>query len=327
MGAKFNWGIIGPGRIAEKFAQAVHEMDDTCIHAIASRSSPQPEELRQSFGAEVCYDSYEALAADKEIDAIYIATPHRFHHANAIVCLEAKKPVLCEKSITVNAKQAASLFSISQEKQVFLMEALWTRFLPIYASVRKWIDADEIGEIRHVYSTLGFVAERNTADRLLNIELAGGTVLDLGVYTSGLAQWAYRQNPEKIQASGYLGKTGVDESINVTYAYKGGASAQFTCTFRFQPQNTLVIYGTKGRIVIGPVFVDSVSASLIKGRKKKKIKKPWKINGFEYQIEAAMQAIRAGALDCPQMRQADTLGNMHSLDTIREQIGMRYPFE
>lgn len=133
----FKWGIIGPGRIALKFAEAVHKLDGTSIHAIASRSTQEPEQLRKSFSSEKCYNSYEEIVEDPDIDAIYVATPHRFHYENAKLCMQAEKPVLCEKSFTVNAHQAAELFALSQEKNTFLMEALWTRFLPIYEPVRK----------------------------------------------------------------------------------------------------------------------------------------------------------------------------------------------
>jgi predicted dehydrogenase len=327
MADQFKWGIIGPGRIAHKFAEAVHKLDNSAVYAIASRSTKQPEELKRSFAADFCYDDYAALAEDKQVDAVYVATPHRFHYENVKICLEAGKAVLCEKSFTVNAAQAQELFTLSRQKNIFLMEALWTRFLPIYVPVLQWIDEGEIGDVRHVYSTLGFVAERNTADRLLNIDLAGGTVLDLGVYTNAITQWVFRKNPEAIHAFGHIGETGVDETINVSYRYPGGATAQFACTFEFAPRNQLVIHGSDGRIIVETSFVNGTEATLEKGKMNKKTKKPIKINGFEYQIIAAMDAIREGRLDCPQMPQADTLANMQTLDEIRKQIGMRYPFE
>ena len=327
MANQFKWGIIGPGRIAYKFAEAVHKLENSAVYAIASRSTKQPEALKRSFAAEVCYDDYAALAEDKQVDAVYVATPHRFHYENVKLCLEAGKPVLCEKSFTVNATEAQELFTLSRQKNIFLMEALWTRFLPIYGPVRQWIDDGEIGDVRHVYSTLGFVAERNTADRLLNIDLAGGTVLDLGVYTNAITQWVFQKNPEVIHAFGYIGETGVDETISVSYRYPNGATAQFACSFEFPPRNQLVIYGSAGRIIVQTSFVNGTEAVLEKGKKRKKAKKPLKINGFEYELIATMDAIREGRLDCPQMPLTDTLANMQALDEIRKQIGMRYPFE
>jgi len=327
MKTSFKWGIIGPGRIAKKFAVAVWKIPGASIYAVASRSSNDPEQLKQTFHAEKYYSSYEELAADPKVDAIYIATPHRFHYENVKLCLEAEKAVLCEKSFTVNAKQADELINLSQSKHIFLMEALWTRFLPIYGEVRKWMDAGKIGDIRLVTSTLGFVAVRDLEDRLLNIELAGGTVLDLAVYNTALTQWVFQKPPREIIAVGQIGETGIDEAVSATLSYENGAASQFTCTFQALPLNQLTITGTKGIIIIHSIFNDATRATLIIGKKSKTVEKRLRINGFEYQIEASMRAIRENALDCPQMTQVDTLANMRTLDTIRQQIGMRYPFE
>jgi len=327
MKTSFKWGIIGPGRIAKKFASAVWKIPGASIYAVASRSSNDPEQLKQTFHAEKYYSSYEELAADTEVDAIYIATPHRFHYENTQLCLEAEKAVLCEKPLTVNAKQADELFRLSQLKQIFLMEALWTRFLPIYEEVRHWLDAGEIGIIRNAESTFGYTAPRNAQDRLLNLQLAGGSLLDIGVYDIALMQWVFRKPPQTITAVGQIGETGIDETVSTIMSYENGAFAQFTCSFQAQMLNQFVITGTNGIIIVHSNFWESSQASLIKNGKTRTVKKPLMINGFEYQIEAAMRAIREGAIDCPQMTQADTLANMRIMDTIRQQIGLQYPFE
>jgi len=327
MKPSFKWGILGPGRIAKKFADAVWKIPNASIYAIASRSSSDPEQLKHTFNAEECYTSYEKLAADTKVDAIYIATPHRFHYENIKLCLNAEKAVLCEKSFTVNANQADELFKLSQSKQIFLMEALWTRFLPIYGQIRQWLDACKIGDVRLVTSALGFVATRNFKDRLLNIDLAGGTILDMGVYNTALTQWVFQETPQKITAIGQIGETGVDEMVSATFSYENGAAAQFTCTFQARPLGQFAITGTKGMIIVQSHFVRATQVTLTVGKKSRTVKKRFKINGFEYQIKAVMQSILEGALDCPQMTQADTLANMRILDTIRRQIGLRYPFE
>ena len=310
-----------------KFAEAVRGIPDESIYAVASRSSSDPENLKKTFLAEKYYASYDELAADPEVDAIYIATPHRFHYENAKLCLEAGKAVLCEKSFMVNSEQAGELINLSQSKQVFLMEALWTRFLPIYGQVRQWMDAGKIGDIRLVESTLGFVANRDLDDRWLNMELAGGIVLDLAVYNAAVTQWVFQHPPQEIYAVGHIGETGVDEAVSVLLSYENGATANFTCTFQTLPHNQLIITGTKGRIIVHAVFNDTTRATLITGKRSKTAKKPYKTNGFEYQIRDSMHGIREGALDCPQMTRADTLANMQMLDEIRRQIGLRYPFE
>jgi len=297
------------------------------IYAIASRSSNDPEQLKQTFHAEKYYSSYGELAADTGVDVIYIATPHRFHYENTRLCLEAEKAVLCEKPFTVNAKQADELFRLSQLKRIFLMEALWTRFLPIYGQVRQWLDAGEIGIIRNAESTFGFTAPRNVQDRHLNLQLAGGSLLDIGVYNIALMQWMFRKPPQSITSVGQIGETGIDETVSAIMSYENGVFAQFTCSFQAQMLNKFVITGTDGFIIVHSNFWESSQASLIKNGKTRTVKKRLEINGFEYQIKASMRAIRQGALECPEMTQTDTLANMRTMDTIRQQIGLRYPFE
>lgn len=327
MKTTFNWGIIGPGRIAKKFAEAVKGIPGANMYALASRSCSNPDDLLHAYGAEKYFKTYEDLTADPEVDAIYISTPHRFHYENVKLCLDSGKPVLCEKPLTVNAKQTQELFRSSQLKHIFLMEALWTRFLPIYGQVREWLDTGEIGEIRLVESSFGYIAPRDAQDRLLNPELAGGTLLDIGVYNTAITQWVFQQNPQAITAVGHIGETGVDEEVFVILSYENGAASQFACTFQAQPLNQFVIVGTKGTIIIGPNFWEATQASLVKNGKARTVKKRMEINGFEYQIKAAMQAIKKGELDCEQMTQADTLANMQTMDRIRQQIGLQYPFE
>lgn len=327
MESKFNWGIIGPGRIAKKFAEAVRGIPRANVYALASRSSTNPDELLHTFGAEKYYQTYEDLAVDPKVDAVYIATPHRFHYENVKLCLETGKAVLCEKPLTVNAKQTEKLIKLSQVKHLFLMEALWTRFLPIYEQVRQWLDAGEIGEIRLAESSFGYIAPRDAQDRLLNPELAGGALLDIGVYNTAITQWVFKKNPQAINAVGHIGETGIDETVSVILSHENGVAAQFACTFLAQPLNQFVIVGTKGTIIIGPNFWEATQASLIKNGKTRTIKKRMAINGFEYQVKAAMQAIKNGELDCKQMTQSDTLSNMHTMDVIRQQMGLKYPFE
>ena len=326
MKTSFQWGIIGPGRIAKKFAYAVSKIPDASIYAIASRSCSNPEQLKNTFNAENYYASYEELAADPKVDAIYIATPHRFHFEIAKMCLEAGKAVLCEKPITVNASQADELFKLSQLKHIFLMEALWTRFLPIYEQVRQQLEAGEIGDICLVESTFGVLTPRIAQDRFLNNELAGGSLLDLGVYNTALSQWVFQKPPQAITAIGQIGETGIDESVSAILSFENDATALFTCSFRAPMLNQFVITGNRGIIVIHSRFVEASQASLIKDGKTRTIKKQLEINGFEYQIKASMRAIRDGALDCPQMTQIDTLENIRTMDAIRQQIGLQYPF-
>ena len=323
----FGWGIIGPGRIAQKFADCVQALPDSTIHAIASRSASDIHRLTHKMHAETGYRSYEELVLDPNVDAVYIATPHRFHYENAMLCLSHGKPALVEKAFTVNAREAKSLVTAAKEKGIFLMEAMWLLFLPVYRQVQRWLDSRKIGDVRLVTSSLGFLARRDLEDRLLNPALAGGTVLDLGVYAMAVSQLVFQRYPNSIKAQGFVGETGVDEAISASLDYGNGNFSQFACTFLAKPSMQVEIFGGKGKITIHPVYVSSEQATLTVNGREKTVQLPHRINGFEYQVEEAQRCIRVGKLESPLMPLKDTIDNLRVLDEIRNQVGVSYPFE
>jgi len=325
MAENFRWGVIGPGHIARKFAQDVQVVEGSEVYAAASRSGA--EEFVREFKVPVVYDSYEALVHDSMVDGVYIATPHHLHFENARLSLDAGKPVLCEKPLTVNAIQAEQLIKLSNAKNLFLMEALWTRYLPIYQQVRRMLDEGTIGEVRSMQSTFGFVANHDKKGRWLNPELAGGTLLDLGIYPIAVSQWVMQANPVAVQSQAVLSSGGVDVLLAVNLQYASGAISQFTSSFVHKASNQFAIYGSKGSIVIQEPFWGGNSVVLEVNEKQTTIHEPFLSLGFEYQIEDAVRCIRAGKLESPSMTHADTLANMRLMDTIREQVGVRYPFE
>ncbi|HET7144041.1 MAG TPA: Gfo/Idh/MocA family oxidoreductase, partial [Anaerolineales bacterium] len=189
---KFRWGILGPGRIAHNFAGGLKVIDDASLYAVASSKIERAKEFADQYGGAKTYNSYEALLDDPEVDGVYVATPHRFHFENIILCLKAGKPVLCEKPLTVNAAETKKLIETAKKNKVFLMEALWTRFLPIYPVIRKWLDEKAVGDISLMVGTFGFNAPKAKDDRWQNPELAGGTLLDMGIYPISVSQWVMR---------------------------------------------------------------------------------------------------------------------------------------
>jgi predicted dehydrogenase len=302
-------------------------VEGAVLHAVASRNADRSKAFAQEFHAARAYDSYEALVSDPEIDAVYVATPHRFHCENAMLCLDADKPVLCEKPLTVNAAQAKDLVEKARTKGLFLMEGLWTRYFPIYHQVRQWLDRGEIGQVRLLTSTFGYETPRDLQDRLLNPDLAGGALLDIGVYNIAISQWVYGKNPQSFTAQSYLGETGVDELTTVNLHYDDGAASQFTCSFRVQTTNDFWIYGTEGHIRIHQMFWDTTRATLVASGRELTVTRPFRGTGFEYEIEEAVRCIRQGKLESPAMPHAHTLANMELMDGIRAQIGLRYSFE
>lgn len=323
----FRWGILAPGRIAHRFAQALESVDGARLYAVASRSLERARAFARQYGASVFYDSNEALALNPEVDAVYIASPHRFHHEQARLCLEAGKPVLVEKPFTVNAHQAADLIALAQTKDLFLMEALWSRFLPVYQRVQEWLDKGVIGTIHLMSSTFCFRAEPDPSDRKFNHELAGGALLDLGVYNISVSQWVTGENPSTVGALAFLGPTGVDELTAVTLVYPDNAVSQFTCSFRFDAVNDFLINGTRGHIRVQAKFWEATRATLVVDGKETDAAIPFRRNGFEYEIEEAMRCIRGGRRGSEGMPLASTLANMETMDEVRRQIGLRYSFE
>ena len=323
----FNWGILGPGRIAHQFAEGLQVVDDAALFAVASTNLERADEFASRYGGAKLYNSYEALVNDPKVDAVYIATPHRFHFDNIMLCLNAGKPVLCEKPLTVNAAETRQLLAVAQAKKVFLMEALWTRFLPIYTPIRKWLDDGVIGDIRLLSGTFGFITPDDAGDRWRNPELAGGTLLDMGIYPISVSQWVMRAQPKSFAAKSQLGKTGVDLMTAVLLQYENGVISQFHSSFLSNNVNDFYIYGAKGHIRIHPNYWGSEKASLVTDEQELTVSRPFRGGGFEYQTEETMRCVRACLLESRGMTLAETLANQELMDAIRAEIGVKYPFE
>lgn len=324
---KFNWGLLGPGLIAQQFADDLKVVEGAALYAVASSSIERARAFALLNGGEKSYDSYEALVSDPQVDGVYIATPHRFHFENTMLCLKAGKPVLCEKPLTVNAAEAKILIETAQDEKVFLMEALWTRFLPIYGQIREWLDERAIGDVHLLSSTFGFSIPKGKEQRWLNPELAGGTLLDMGVYPIATSQWVLGQMPESFGARAIVGETGVDELTSVVLKYPNEIISQFSTNFLSNNVNEFFIYGTKGTICIHANYWGASKATLSVDGRDLTVSKPPRGGGFEYQTEETMRCVRAGLLESPGMTHAQTLANMDLMDQIRAVIGVKYPFE
>jgi predicted dehydrogenase len=325
--ADFKWGILGPGRIARKFIECIHQLKGSTLHAIASQSSKDLKGLQESLHAEKAYSSYEELVRDEDVQAVYIATPHRFHYANASLCLMNGKPAVVEKPVTVNRIEFQRVVDLSEEKNIFVMEAMWTRFLPVFRQIKTWLDAGEIGNPELVISAFGFKAPRNLEDRWLNPQLAGGAVLDLSVYNVAATQMVFGKIPKVITAEAVIGPTGVDEMINAKLEYEDGGSARFMSTLLARPFTSLQIWGSRGNILTETPFNSSEKATMFNKSGETIFEENHKINGFEYQILEAQRCIEAGLIESPLMTHKDSLDDLQIMDEIRQQIGLHYPFE
>lgn len=327
MSTPIRWGILGPGNIARQFAKGLQSAPDGQLVAIGSRNQERANAFADEFGAPNRHASYEALAADPDLDAIYVATPHPYHKDNAILCLEAGKAVLCEKPFTINAVEAREVVDTARAKGVFLMEAMWTRYLPVIVQVRQWIAEGAIGEPRLVSADFGFRAGINPEGRLFNLALGGGALLDVGIYVVSFAAMVLGAQPEHIASAAHIGKTGVDEQTGILLRYSGGALATLQCAVRASTPHEARIVGTEGTISIDPSWWKGENATLATGDREERIELPLAGNGYNYEAQEVARCLDEGLLESPIMPLDETVALMRILDTVRSQIGLKYPTE
>ena len=326
MGDIFRWGIIGPGSIAHKFATGLRALDDAQIVAVGSRSQDRADAFADAYDVPNRHASYEALAEDPEVDAVYVATPHPFHKENSILCLKAGKPVLCEKPFTINQHEAREVIEVAHSEGVFLMEAMWTRFLPITKQVKAWVTDGAIGEVRMLYADFGFRARLNPKGRLFDLALGGGGLLDIGIYPISYASMVFNTQPATISSQAHIGETGVDEQAAMVFGYDKGQLALISCGVRTKTPHEAKILGTDGMITV-PQFWDGRTAILSTGDKEEEVTLKCAGNGYECEAAEVAHCVRKGKLESDLMSHDDTLANMQTLDAIREQWGLKYPME
>lgn len=328
MSQTIRWGILGTGAIAHKFAEALTVVPDSELMAVGSRAQHTADAFGDEFDAPRKHPSYASLADDPEVDAIYVSTPHPMHCRDTLLCLNADKPVLCEKPFALNASEAEAMIRCARQRGLFLMEAMWTRFLPAIAQVRQWLADGAIGEVRNVMADFGFRAGFNPEGRLLNPELGGGALLDIGVYIVSLASMVYGQQPNRVAALADIGATGVDEQTTMAFRYESGAMAALTCAVRTSTPCAVSIHGTEGNIRIPSPFYDTHTATQnADGEEPVTVEPPRVENGFKFEIEEAGRCLREGLLETPALPLEETLAIMMTLDAVRTEIGLKYPME
>ncbi|MFP4376557.1 MAG: Gfo/Idh/MocA family protein [Spirochaetales bacterium] len=322
-----HWGILAPGRIAEKFAEGLRGTDTGKLYAVGSRSEERAKKFAERFRAEVSYGSYEELVSDPNVHAIYVANPHNYHKEAALLCLEHGKPVLCEKPIAVNAHDAKEMVDASHAHDVFFMEAMWTRFMPAMQQARAWIDAGRIGEVRRVDAHFGFRSGWDPEARLLNPNLAGGALLDVGIYVVSFAYWMTRLDPVAITGQAHVGETGVDEQSAALLRYNDGAIATLSCAVRTATNNRAAVFGTEGWIEFDAPFFVSTKATLHVGDETIVFEQPFAQNGYEYEAIEVARCLAAGKKESLILPRDESVRIMKTLDELRRQWNLVYPFE
>jgi len=327
-GTKIRWGILGCGRIARKFAADLRLVDDAELTAIASRNKETLEPFAKDFPCKHHHNSYEALADNNEVDVIYVATPHSHHYEHTILCLNHNKAVLCEKAFAINSRQAKEMIKTAKERKVFLMEALWTKFLPHYKKLLELLQQKTLGDIKSVLVNFGFKTSDKSPQRLFDPSLGGGTLLDIGIYNVFITL-SVLGKPDSIEATMIPSPTGIDEQIAVLFKYNNGAMAQLFSSFVTNLPTQAEINGTEGCITLTTRFYEP--STIIQLSKKvpyeREVITVEKVAGFGYHYEArhVNECLKKGLIESPVMTHADTLLLMETLDRIRNKARIEYP--
>ena len=325
----FHWGIIGPGRIARKFADDLRTLPNARLHAVASTSAERARAFADDYGAPHAYGRYADLLDCPGLDVVYIATPHALHCEHALLCLEHGLPVLCEKPFAMNLAEARRMVHAAHRHRVFLMEALWTRFIPAMDHALTLVAEGEIGEVHTVKSDFGFKMPFDPQSRLFNKALGGGSLLDIGIYPALLNLLVFgKPQPEDIQAAATFTATDVDESCAFTFQYPGNRLALAHSTLAAITPIAANLYGTEGTIYLHPRWhhPQRLTISRYDGREEHKRQVDMPYEGWGYAFEAAhvMDCLEKEMLESDRLPLDFTLDLVETLDTIREKIGLEY---
>lgn len=320
------WGVLATGGIARRFANAMGDVEGGSIVAVASRTIEAADSYGDQFGVSRRHVGVEALAADPEVDVVYVATPNHRHCADVLTLLDAGKHVLCEKPFALNATQAMAMIESARERGLFLMEAIWSRFLPAYRSMVEVLDSGRLGEIRFVEASFGFARPIDPAHRLFALELGGGALLDLGIYPLQLCSLVLGP-PDRIVAEGHVGGTGVDEQVVAVLHHPGGALGSVQAAVRTSLTNTARIVGEEGRIEL-PAFMHCPDhLTVVTSAGSERIDASWTGDGLRFEIDEVHRCLAAGRTESEVVSLDETLRFATTMDTIRGAIGVRFPGE
>lgn len=329
MRERIQWGIIGTGGIAGQFAAALAESEDGVLAAVASRDRERAAAFAARHGEAGrpprIYDSTEALARDDAIDVVYVATPHHLHCEQSVRCLNAGRAVLCEKPLALNAVEARQMVGVARRQGRFLMEAMWSRYLPSWQAARRWIADGRIGTVRQISATFGFRMPFDATHRLFDPHAGGGSLLDVGVYPLSLTTWLLGL-PDEVVTRAVLGASGVDEQAAWIMRYADGAMATHATSIQCDLPTTALISGSHGSIRMPEQFYVAEELLLTEGDgPARKVAFPLHGSGYRYEIEEVHRALRAGQIESETMRHEESIAILALLDEMRRQIGLRYP--
>ena len=324
---KIRWGILGTGSIAKKFAEGLKNLPDAQLVAVGSRSLDSARTFADAFNVPHAHPTYESLAHDPDIDVVYIGTLNHLHADNALLCLDAGKAVLCEKPFALNAGETRRVVDVARARKLFLMEAMWTRYLPVVVKFRELIAEGAIGEPRVLFADFGFPNKPDPAHRLFNLSVGGGALLDVGVYPISLSSMVFGQ-PAQITGVAQIGPTGVDEQFSCILDGNAGQLSVLTASIRTRTPMEATLAGSDGFLRLHYPFWRPSRMTLTRpGKPDELFDLPFLGNGYAHEAAEVGERLRAGALESSVMPLDETLTIMQTLDALRAQWGLRFPAE
>ncbi len=319
-------GILGAGRIATTLAETMNKMPEVECYGVASRDLEKAETFAKNHGFQHAFGSYEDMLSDKNVELVYIATPHSHHYRHIKMCLGAGKHVLCEKSFTVNAKQAAEVFRIAGEKELLLTEAIWTRYMPSRKIIDDLLAEKVVGDVMKMTANLNYPLLNK--ERIVKLELAGGALLDVGIYPLNFAYMHFGDHVKEIHSAAQMTSAGVDGENGILLLYEDGRMAVLNSGIHGKSDSQGVFYGSEGCMIVENINNPEVIKIYDKDRNPiREVKVPEQISGYEYEIAETISCIKEGKLECPSMPHAETLRMMRVMDELRASWGMKYPEE
>ena len=317
---KVRWGLVSAGRIANTFAADVAHASNAEVVAVAARNLADARTFAGKYGIPTAYEGYEALFADEKIDAVYVSTPHTLHLPHSVAALRAGKSVLCEKPLTTSADECRRLLAVAAETGGYLMEAMWTWFLPAICEAKAWFDAGRIGELRHIRADFGYPKVYDPDSRLFNPALAGGCLLDMGVYPVAIARLFAGAAPIHVHATSRHAPNGVDDDVAMTFDY-GRCVAALATSFRCKLPNTACIIGSEGYIEIPHFWSARECRLVVMHEVVDSFCDDRRGSGFEFQIAAASDDILNGRNASAIVTHAASLGFQEDMDRVRATFG------
>ncbi len=325
MSDKIRWGIISTGNIADRFAGALGSLSGAALVAVASRNLETAIKFADKHKIPKAYATYQELADDPDIDVVYVATPHTFHLENSVMCMRKGKSILCEKSLTINAKEAREMVRVAREENVFLMEAMIPRHVPLIKKVLKWIKDGKIGEVRMVKASRCANGNFPPGARQLNPQLGGGSLLDVGVYVISFASMIFQKAPIESFGVSHIGELGSDEQGVAILKYDKGEIADLSFALRTDAVDEAYILGTKGHIKVHEVFAVPAKASLFINRDEiETIEEPIVGSPLAFEAEEVMRCMKEGLKESPHMSLDESIQIMEIMDKIRKPWGLVY---